>query len=249
MASCSLHGMLETSLYPAVKQFLESAGFHVKGEISGCDAVAVRDGQPERLAVVEMKRGFNLDLLLQAVERMRCADDVWLAVPATGRGRDRDPRIRCLCRLIGFGLMAVHARSRRIEVLAEPGPYRPRPDQRRRTRILSEHARRVGDPTPGGSLRQPIMTAYRQQALVCAAMLQAGPTRPRDLRALAPEAGRILLQNVYGWFERTERGVYRLNSHGEAALLRWPQTIHLAPRGEPSASMENADEGFRETPT
>jgi hypothetical protein len=50
--------MLETSLYPAVKQFLESAGFHVKGEVNGCDAVAVRDGQPERLAVVEMKRGF-----------------------------------------------------------------------------------------------------------------------------------------------------------------------------------------------
>lgn len=61
--------MLKTSLYPAVKQFLESAGFHVKGEVNGCDVVAVRDGQPERPAVVEMKRDFNLDLLLQAVER------------------------------------------------------------------------------------------------------------------------------------------------------------------------------------
>lgn len=61
--------MLKTSLYPAVKQFLEFAGFHVKGEVNGCDVVAVRDGQPERPAVVEMKRGFNLDLLLQAVER------------------------------------------------------------------------------------------------------------------------------------------------------------------------------------
>jgi hypothetical protein len=88
--------MLETSLYPAVKQFLEAAGFQVKGEVNGCDAVAVRAGRPERLAVVEMKRGFSLDLLLQAVERMRCADEVLLAVPATRRGRDRDPRIRCL---------------------------------------------------------------------------------------------------------------------------------------------------------
>ncbi len=61
--------MLKTSLHPAVKQFLESAGFHVKSEVSGCDVVAVRDGQTERLTVVEMKRGFNLDLLLQAVER------------------------------------------------------------------------------------------------------------------------------------------------------------------------------------
>jgi hypothetical protein len=238
--------MLETSLYPAVKQFLEAAGFHVKGEVNGCDAVAVRDGQPERLVVVEMKRGFNLDLLLQAVERMRSADEVWLAVPATGRGRDRDPRIRRLCRLLGFGLMAVHVLRKRIEVLTEPGPYRPRPDQHRRTRLLSEHARRSGDPSAGGSSRQPIMTAYRQQALACAAILQRGPARPRDLRTTAPEAGRILLQNVYGWFERTERGVYRLNSHGEAALLRWPQTMDLAPGGEPSRGKGNADDSLGE---
>jgi hypothetical protein len=109
--------------------------------------ITVRDGLPERLAVVEMKRGFNLDLL-QAVERMRFADEVWLAIPATGRGRDRDPRIRRLCRLIGFGLMAIHGNGR-VEVLAEPGPYRPRPDRHRRAKMLSEHARRVGDPTPG----------------------------------------------------------------------------------------------------
>ena len=87
------------------------------------------------------------------------------------------------------------------------------------------------------------MTAYRQQALVCAAMLQAGPARPRNLRTVAPEAGRILLRNVYCWFEPTERGVYRLNSQGEAALHRWPQTAQLAARMEPSnRSAEQTDQ-------
>jgi hypothetical protein len=60
--------MLETALYPAVKRFLEAAGFQAKGEIHGCDIVAVQNGEPQRLAIVEMKLGFNLDLLLQAVE-------------------------------------------------------------------------------------------------------------------------------------------------------------------------------------
>ena len=212
--------MLETSLYPAVKRFLEAAGFRVKGEVNGCDAVAVHDGEGLRLAIVELKLGLNLDLLLQAVERMRAADEVWLAVPATQRGRDRDRRVHRLCRLIGLGLMAVNVSRGRVEVLAEPGPYRPRPDQRRRLRLLSEHAKRHGDPSPGGSSRQPIMTAYRQQALACAALLQVGPGRPRDLRIVAPAAGRILLHN--GWFERTERGIYRLTADGEAALRRWP---------------------------
>ena len=66
--------MLETALYR---------------EVNGCDIVEVRAAEPARLAIVEMKRGFNLDLLLQAVDRMRAADEVWLAVPATWRGRDR----------------------------------------------------------------------------------------------------------------------------------------------------------------
>ena len=141
------------------------------------------------LAIVELKRGFNLDLLLQAVDRMRPADEVWLAVPMTRRGRDRDPRVRRLCRLIGLGLLAVDAARDRVEILAEPGPYKPRSDPCRRARLLTEHSRRRGDPSPGGSTREPVMTAYRQRALACAAGLRAGPGRPRDLRAAAPDAG------------------------------------------------------------
>src|SRR5271165_1880911 len=118
--------------------------------------------------------------------------------------------------------MAVDAARDRVDVLAEPGPYRSRPDARRRGRLLGEHARRVGDPSPGGSSRQPVITAYRQRALACAAQLRGGPGRPRDLRTVAPDAGTILLRNVYGWFERSGRGVYRLTGLGEAALQRWP---------------------------
>src|SRR5476649_2841575 len=29
--------------------------------------------------------------------------------------------------------------------------------------------------------------------------------------------------NVYGWFERTDRGVYALTQAGREALARWPQ--------------------------
>ncbi len=224
--------MTEVSLYPAVKRFLEAAGFDVKGEVKSCDIVAVRREAPLTLTIVEMKLGFTLDLLLQATDRMRAADQVWLAVPATGRGRDRDPRVHRLCRLLGFGLIAVNAARDRVEVLAEPGPYRPRPDQRRRARLLTEHASRMGDPSPGGSTRQPVMTAYRQRALACAALLRAGSGRPRQLRAVAPDAGAILLRNVYGWFERTGRGEYRLTDAGEAALRRWPDITEMAVIGE-----------------
>lgn len=76
------------------------------------------------------------------------------------------------------------------------------------------------------------MTAYRQQALACTALLRAGPGRPKELRSVAPDAGKILLRNVYGWFERTGRGVYRLTEVGEAALQRWPEAMHPVTTGE-----------------
>jgi hypothetical protein len=45
----------------------------------------------------------------------------------------------------------------------------------------------------------------------------------RDIKTIVPEAGKILQSNVYGWFERVDRGVYGLTEAGREALLRWPQ--------------------------
>jgi hypothetical protein len=208
----------ETSLYPAVKAYLELLGYEVKGEICGCNIVAVRPGEPPWLVVTELKTGFTLELILQTVGRFAAADEVWLAVRLSQRGRDR--RVHKLCRLLGFGLLAVDPIHHLVEVLAESTAYRPRPNRKRRSLLLREHSRRRGDPTQGGTSRTPIMTAYRQQALACAAALQEGARRPRDLKAIAPDAGRILLRNVYGWFERAERGVYGLTGSGRQAVLQ-----------------------------
>ena len=204
-----------------MKAHLEGLGYEAKGEVCGCDIVAVRAGEPSLLVITEMKMSFTLELLLQGVDRMAAADEVWLAVAGTRRGRDQDARVRKLCRLLGFGLLAVHAGRAGVEVLADPAPYRTRANPRRRALLLREHGRRRGDPNKGGASRTPIMTAYRQGALACAAALRAGPRRPRDVAAdaLVPEAGTILLRNVYGWFDRVGRGIYRLNPAGEAALL------------------------------
>lgn len=215
----------ESALYLPVKKFLEKLGFEVKGEICGCDLVALRgDGSPI-VVIGELKLSFNLDLLLQGVDRQAACDEVWLAVGASkrARGRERDRRVRKLCRLLGFGLLSV-SRAGYVEVLVEPEPWKPRRDAKRRSALVTEHRKRMGDPVSGGVTRSPIMTAYRQQALVCAALLANGPCRPRDIKAAVPDAPKILLGNVYGWFARIERGVYALTDEGRAALVRWPQT-------------------------
>ena len=220
---------MESSLYLPVKRFLEKLGFEVKGEICGCDLVALREGEPAAVVIGELKLSFTLDLVLQAVDRTAACDEVWLAVRASrrGRGRESDARVKKLCRFLGCGLLAVTATGK-VEVIVEPVPWRPRRDAKRRSRIVEEHRKRQGDPASGGSTRLPIMTAYRQQALACAAALAKAPARPRDLKGGMPDAPKILLRNVYGWFLKVERGVYTLSESGRAALVRWkahlPQT-------------------------
>jgi hypothetical protein len=213
--------MAESELYAPVKRFLESQGFAVKGEVRGADVVALRDGEPPLLVIAELKLGLSFELILQAVDRLRTADEVWLAVPATRRGRDRDRRAHVLCRLLGIGLLAVTMSTGHVAVLAQPVPYRPRPNLPKRRLILREFTRRQGDPNAGGITRRTIMTAYRQQALAVAQALVAGPLRPRDIKGQAPEAGAILSRNYYGWFERVEKGVYALAPPGRVALHAW----------------------------
>ncbi len=227
-STTSAAGRRETSLYAPVKRHLERLGFEAKGEVCGCDIVAIRTTDRPLLVIVEMKLSFSLELVLQAVDRMPAADEIWLAVRASTRGRDRDDRVRKLCRLLGFGLLRVSPGSGRVEVVAEPGPYRPRSNERRRSLLMQEHQRRRGDPTDGGSTRAPIMTAYRQRALACATALRNGPQPVKVLRSLADDASAILQRNVYGWFERERRAIYRLTPAGLTALARWTASPDFA---------------------
>jgi hypothetical protein len=215
---------LETALYLPVKRFLEELGFTVKGEIGGCDLVGLSGDDPPVVVIGELKLAFNLELILQAVDRAPAGDEVWIAakISARGKGRESDARYRNLCRRLGFGMLGVTDRGQ-VELLVKPPTTSPRREPKTRSRLVSEHQRRQGDPVLGGSTRSPIMTAYRQQALACASELAGGPQRVRDLRERCPDAGKILLHNVYGWFERAERGIYRLTDAGRAALKRWPQ--------------------------
>ncbi|MBN9059974.1 MAG: hypothetical protein J0H21_12430 [Rhizobiales bacterium] len=210
--------MLETDLYLPLKAFLENAGYDVKGEVNGCDLVGVREGEPAVLLVCEMKLSFNLELVLQGVNRAAISDEVWLAARASkGKGREHDARFRNLCRRLGFGLIAVSAAGL-VDVILEPFAATPRRDPKRRSRLLAEHRRRVGDPQVGGGRGKPIMTAYRQDCILLATALLEGPQSPKQLKAHVARAPGILQGNVYGWFVRESRGIYGLTELGRAAV-------------------------------
>jgi len=136
-----------------------------------------------------------------------------------GKGREGDKRYRDLCRRLGIGMLGVSDAGDVSVIVSSVSPM-PRTNPKRRSRLVREHQRRRGDPTSGGSTRAPIMTAYRQQALLCAEAMFDGPMRPRDIRPSAPDAGKILLGNVYGWFERVSNGVYQLTETGRQTVVQ-----------------------------
>ena len=216
----------ESDLYSPVKSFLETLGYEVKAEINSCDVVAKKpDGS---LVIIELKKGFNLDLLIQGVERLSLTGEVYIAAGFYGpiaKGSIWNKRRRGilkLCKRLGLGLMMVNLfaqKDHKVKVLLDPSPYDPRKNLNKVGRLKKEFDARIGDPNEGGANpRKKIITSYRQAAVLCAELLsKSGPMRTKDVRDLAgiEKAGNLMRNNYYGWFEKINRGVYELTEKGK----------------------------------
>ncbi len=213
----------EQDLYPPIKALFERQGYTVKGEVGAADIMAVRDGSEP--VIVELKLRFSLALFHQAVARLRITDQVYLGVSKpTGRTARRALRDNlALCRRLGLGLITVRADGA-LEVQCDPGPYAPRKNKAKAGRMLREFDRLQGDPNSGGATRHGIVTAYRQDALKCAAHLaEHGACKGAEVAKSTgvAEATRLMRTNHYGWFDKVEKGVYALTDAGQEGLKHW----------------------------
>lgn len=208
----------ETDLYPPVKSWFEARGCTVKGEVGAADVVARgADG----LIIVELKLGFSLVLLQQAVARQAQCDQVYVAVPRwRGKAGWRAFKGNVgLCRRLGLGVLSVDAGGM-VQCHAEPAPFRPRRSPAGRARLEREFDARSGDPTRGGT-NGKVMTAYRQDAMACAAYLSGAQMAKGAEVAQATgvvRATRIMADNHHGWFRKVSRGIYALSDAGIAML-------------------------------
>ena len=227
----------ETDLYPPVKSFMEALGYEVKSEVNSCDVVAKKpDGS---LIIIELKKGFNLDLLIQGVERLSLAGEVYIAAGFYGpiaKGSIWNKRRRGilkLCKRLGLGLIMVNLfakKAPKIFVLSDPSPYDPRKNLSKIGRLKKEFNDRIGDPNEGGATtRTQTMTSYRQTAILCAKLLsKSGPMQAKIVRAITgvDKAGNLMRNNHYGWFKKINRGVYELTERGKKELQNYLKTEH-----------------------
>ncbi len=198
----------------------------MQGEVEHCDLVAKRGDEP--VVVVELKTTLNLELILQAADRLTLTESVYIAFPASAPlWRRHWRRVRVLCRRLGIGLITFDGDALEVNVRLDPQPYRPRHSRVRRHRLLAEFDHRVAGANVGGVTRHPLMTAYRQDALRCVASLMDEPRSLGEIREVSEvaRAGGILQKDHYGWFERVSRGIYRLSPKGAEASERYAQVI------------------------
>lgn len=218
--------MQEIDLYPPLKKYLERQGYEVKGEILNCDVVALRHGGPP--IIVELKLSLNLTILLQAVDRMKISQTIYIGVPiGLAILKKRRKQTIKLMRMLSIGLIVIDPKAKigGVDVLCDPGEYKPRQIKKQTQRLLKEFQERVGDPNQGGtSMKRGLMTAYRQKALAISEYLMIHGNTKASIIANSleePKTRAILYDNVYGWFDRLGKGVYTISPRGNSELPEW----------------------------
>lgn len=221
--------VLESDLYAPLRAYLEANGYTVRAEVKGCDVAATKG---DELVCIELKRALNVSLLVQAVERQRATDSVYIAIPRPkGSAWTRQWRgVRRLLRRLEMGLIFIAPRSRirRVEIVLHPEPYTKRKRAHIRRSMIQEMNGRSSDHNIGGSTRRKLVTAYRETALRIAHLLaQHGPSTTRALRSLGtgPRTTPILYDNVYGWFHRVALGTYEITLKGHEALKEYEPLV------------------------
>ena len=210
--------MRESDLFGPVKEYLEGLGYAVAGEVLGCDLTATRE---DELLVAELKTGFTLKLVYQALDRQRISPNVLMAIPRPKiqRGHSWQDMLRLVRRLdMGLLTVAVDSPLKTVEAHAWPSGSTGGQLARRRQALERELSGRKVGQNAGGVTRQRLMTAYREELLhMAAAMERFATLTPAQCRALGLNDKRMA-RDAYGWFRRREKGVYELSAAGWEAL-------------------------------
>lgn len=219
--------MTEKELYPPIRDLFEKLGYKVNAEVKDCDMTAVKDGE---FVIVELKRNMSVTLLAQGVRRQRTGADVFVAVPKPKNYSFKKFRqVFSVLKKLELGLIFVTLRGEYsfAEIVFEPKPYTSTyKNYKKRKEIINEIEGRTVDTNTGGVTGTKIVTAYTEKCIHIACILDMyGELSPKEIKDKggADSAQQILSRNVFGWFEKVRKGVYRITDEGRRGLLEYPE--------------------------
>ncbi|TDT71467.1 hypothetical protein EV215_0842 [Hypnocyclicus thermotrophus] len=212
--------MNETELYKPIEKYFIEKGYIVKGEVKNCDLVALKE---EELIVIEMKLSINLTLILQAIERQKVADYVYVATPKLPKNLQTRRKILTLLKRLNIGLFII--KNNKLEEIISPfEEYNFYNNKSKRNKIKKEILTRKNNLNIGGTNKTKIITAYREQALFIAyVLLKYGNLSPKKIKKITKieKSGQILYTNFYNFYTHINRGVYGLSNNGKKYLEKF----------------------------
>jgi hypothetical protein len=223
--------MLETDLYMPIHDYFEKLGYDVHGEVKDCDMTASKG---DELIIIELKRNLSLQLLIQAAKRQRITENVYIAIPKpnyslfTKKWKD----LCYIVRRLELGLITVSFKNdiEKVDVVFHPSPFDKRKSmqmtRKKRKSVTNEIDGRHGNYNLGGSTRTKLMTVYKENSVHIACCLKMfGQLSPHKLRELGTgnNTQSVLSKNFHGWFERMERGIYKLSEKGYEVFTEYPE--------------------------
>lgn len=219
--------MTEKELYPPVRNLFEKRGYTVNAEVKDCDMTAIKD---DEFIIVELKKNLSVTLLGQGLKRQRTGADVFIAVPKPKQYSLKKFRsVFSVIKKLELGLIFVSLRGEHsfAEIVFEPKPFKfMRKDTQKRKEIMEEIAGRTIETNTGGVTGTKIITAYTEKCIHIACMLDMyGEMSAAEVRKRggADNAYTILNLNVYGWFEKVGRGIFKITEKGRLDLMEYPE--------------------------
>jgi hypothetical protein len=202
--------MVESDLYIVLEKYYRGLGYEVKGEVCGCDLVAVKDDQ---IIIIELKTSFTAKLLYQAVRRLAATEFVYAAFfkPRARQAMSFWTMVKSLCRRLHIGAIVVDGEN--VKFLSHPDIFVSKKSTAARGKILKEFTGRKVSQNTGGVTGKKLETAYLESAVKIAVMLSDNEARSaKELQEMgaSEKTHAILYRNHYGWFERKEKGIYTL---------------------------------------
>ena len=211
----------ESDLYEPLKQYFENMGFKVYAEIEDCDIAAVKD---DIITIVEMKKQFSLKLIYQAMERKFITENVYVAIPRPKNFKDKETKcMRRLLKELNLGLITVYDMGGEcgVQIISVPEPLGRKNKSKKRNKLLSEIQGRQLNLNKGGVNKTKILTAYKERSIFLVCIAEKFGNITTDTLKNFPEYKKyysVLSRNFFGWFERIERGTYKLTEKGTEIL-------------------------------
>ena len=216
-------------MYKPLKKFLKAKGYTVHSEVESVDVMA-RKG--DELLIVEMKTGFNIQLIYQLIERLKITDQVYAYVPLGKGGRWPKPykKMCALLKRLHCGLITLDQHTKKqVVVEFKPTPFTDRKNYAKRKLALREFEGRSIDLNQGGSTKELLFTAYKENVIRIAMYLfEHGASSTKEVREHLDieRTVDILNKNYQRWFERVSRGVYRITPEFEFFRLKYQKKIN-----------------------